>query len=406
MKHVGVLGGGQLGMMLLESIFRLGGRASVYDPDPNAPASQHVKTSYAKSWTDLDELEKFFDASDVVTYEFENVESGRLIDLENKKPILPSVQVLLTTQDRIREKRFMKDNHLPHARFSEVEAGANVTAIVEEFGFPCIVKRARGGYDGKGQYRFDSKEEFHSETQKNEVWTHSVSWIIEEVVELAAEVSCIVARARTEEQQAFPVCENVHTNHILDLTILPATVPQSVQAKVQDIALKATQTMGVFGLLTTEFFLSKRSSPHGSAVECDGWYIYINEFAPRPHNSGHVTRNACRMSQFDALARILLDIPLAEPKVEPGYFCMGNLLGEVFIAQNDGDITGNLNLSCLGEHPNVIDVVLYGKKEARVGRKMGHFVTQADSAEKAVSSARAFRAGLMKSPKQANLQKR
>lgn len=407
MKHVGVLGGGQLGMMLLESIFRLGGRASVYDPDPDAPASQHVKTSYANSWTDLNALEKFFDASDVITYEFENVESSGLIELEKKKPILPPVHVLLTTQDRIREKRFMRDNDLPCAHFAEAETSASIKNIVEEFGFPCIVKRARGGYDGKGQFRFDSQAEFRSEIGKNSAaWTQDASWIVEEVVSLAAEVSCIVARSKSGQEIAFPVCENIHTNHILDLTILPATVPYSVQSKVQEIALKAARTMGVFGLLTIEFFLAKTPSPMGTAVECDGWHIYVNEFAPRPHNSGHVTRNACRMSQFDALARILLDMPLSNTEVEPGFFCMGNLLGEVFIAQNGGNNSADLDLSCWDEHPDVIDVVLYGKNEARVGRKMGHFVTHSSSVKAAAESARAFRAALMSPAKQASIQKR
>ncbi len=405
MKKVGVLGGGQLGMMLLESIFRLGGRAAVYDPDPDAPASQHVRTSFTNTWTDLKSLEEFFELCDVVTYEFENVESGCLVGFEQKKPILPSVRVLLTTQDRIFEKRFMKENDLPHVYFAEVEQATELDKAAHEFGFPSIIKRARGGYDGKGQYRFESYQDFKAALDNpDSTWPLTFSGIIEEIVDLQAEVSCIVARSKTGQEIAFPVCQNLHTNHILDMTILPATIAESVQNKVQQIALHAARTMGVYGLLTSEFFLTRTPAPRGKAVECDGWYIYVNEFAPRPHNSGHVTRNACCLSQYDALARILLDMPLSQPwVVAPGYFCMGNLLGEVFIAQNgEQKQEASLDLSCIAEHPNVIDIVLYGKKEARVGRKMGHFVTYGDTPEKATTAAEAFRQALSQETKKSS----
>jgi 5-(carboxyamino)imidazole ribonucleotide synthase len=179
----------------------------------------------------------------------------------------------------------------------------------------------------------------------------------------------------------------------LDFTIFPARIPASVETKVREIAMDAARKLGAFGLLTTEFFITKTKARHGSGAECDGWQIYINEFAPRPHNSGHVTRIACTLSQFDALARVMLDIPLSEPKIiAPGTYCMGNLLGDVWLAQGRKD----LDLSALANHPNVIDVVLYGKHEARAGRKMGHFVTYAEDSETALRSATEFRNSLIR----------
>lgn len=394
MKHIGVLGGGQLGMLLTESIYRHGGRVSIYDPDGLAPASRQVSAGhyFNKPWTDIKALGDFFAGVDAATYEFENVESTELYQFEKVKPIHPPVHVLYTTQDRIREKEFLREHELPHASFRSITDLQILTETVSEFGFPCILKSSRGGYDGKGQFFLANETDMNNALGALPPHAKDYRGVLEEALSIELEVSCIVARSPQGEEIVFPVFENMHKNHILDFTIFPARVPAAVEAKVRQIALEAARKLGVYGLLTTEFFITKRRARHGNGAECDDWQIYINEFAPRPHNSGHVTRIACTLSQFDALARVMLDIPLTEPKIiAPGAFCMGNLLGDVWLAQGRKE----LDVRALARHPQVIDLVLYGKHEARAGRKMGHFVTYADSADAALSAAQAFRESLL-----------
>lgn len=383
-------------MLLAESIFALGGRVNVYDPDPEASACQHAKNVVNHHWLDYDALSDFFAMSDVVTYEFENVESAALVSLEQEKPIYPSVKVLKTCQDRVAEKQFLYSAGLPHAYFLVADSTRELRKHADNLNYPCVIKTARGGYDGKGQWLAKDKEEFLAilKDPANKSFD-TVSVVIEEFVDLVAEVSCIVARPLSGMPIAFPVFENIHKDHILDVTILPARIPESAQKKIKAIAIEAAVKLDVVGLLTTEFFLSKSQSASGTGIECDGWYIYINEFAPRPHNSGHVTRSACTMSQFNALARILLGIPLQEPRpTSDDTYVMMNLLGDVWIDQGNSNYDSDLDLSCLNEHPQVIDVVIYGKREPRRKRKMGHFITRGDTADSAITAAEAFKSAL------------
>lgn len=211
------------------------------------------------------------------------------------------------------------------------------------------------------------------------------------------EVSCIVVRNPANKDYVYPVFENIHKNHILDFTIFPARLPLEVADKLQDIALATAKRMDVNGLLCIEFFLAKRRSPNSSGITVGEWTIYINEMAPRPHNSGHVTRVASSVSQFDSLARVLLNIPITQPKgLAVGSYCMGNLLGDVYLAQGTNG-RKSLNLQALDAFPEVIDVVLYGKHEAREKRKMGHFVVQNSTGDEALSSAQKFRQSLINS---------
>lgn len=400
MKRVGILGGGQLGMLLAESIFALGGRVSVYDPDTEAPACQHSKNVVNQNWLDYDALADFFATNDVITYEFENVESAALVSLENEKPIYPSVKVLRTCQDRAAEKQFLQSAGLPHANFVVADSMPELRKHAAKLNYPCVIKTARGGYDGKGQWLAKNQDEYLRiiNDPANKAYD-TAAVVVEEFVDLAAEVSCIVARPLSGMPIAFPVFENIHKDHILDITILPARLPESVQKKIKAIAIEAAVKLDVVGLLTTEFFLSKSPGESASGIECDGWYIYINEFAPRPHNSGHVTRSACTMSQFNALARILLGIPLQEPRpTSDGTYVMMNLLGDVWIDQGNDQYDADLDLSALNEHPQVIDVVLYGKREPRSKRKMGHFITHGATPEVALEAASAFKSALSRKP--------
>ncbi len=392
-KRIGILGGGQLGMMLSESLMRLGVEVSVYDPDPLAPLCLHATCIFNGSWSDENKLTMFFEECDRLTYEFENVESELLFRLEERKSLMPGANVLKTTQNRGNEKRFLQEHNLPHVQFeiiSREDAGEALKKI-QKFGLPCVTKTTFGGYDGKGQFMLNSEAEAHALYAADEF--AKSEHILEEAIDIAFEVSCIVARSPNGEEVTFPIFENQHHDHILDLTLVPARIPAAVSERIQHIARTAAQALNVYGLLTVEFFLSRAKPRSTSADEVDGWYIMINEFAPRPHNSGHVTMKACDLSQYDLLARVLLDVPLKTPRlVSEEIFCMGNLLGDVWLAQ--GSQQDQLNLDCLRDFPEVVDVVLYGKKEARTKRKMGHFVCRASNHDQAIAIAHKFRESL------------
>jgi 5-(carboxyamino)imidazole ribonucleotide synthase len=375
MKRVGVLGGGQLGTMLAGAIHDLGAEACIYEPDPGAPACARFRDVVNAPWTDEAAMRRFFDSCDVVTYEMEHIDT-RALKAMGQTPLLPSVSVLETTQDRAKEKHFLARSGLPHVTFRVVSGKAELLEAAKTFPFPFIVKTVRGGYDGKGQNFVASEADLAKAAAEVE---DDDPRILEEAIDLLLEVSCIVGRSRAGEEVVFPVFENAHSGHILDLTLVPARISPALSKEVQAMAIQAARALDVRGLLTTEFFVSREQK------------IYVNEFAPRPHNSGHVTRNACTASQYDLLARILLDVPISEPSlVSPGTFCMGNLLGDVWLEQSKTDGT-ELDLSALKRFPEVIDVVLYGKKVAKTKRKMGHYVTWAEDAERAMSAARAFR---------------
>ena len=393
-KRIGILGGGQLGLLLAESLIRLGASVSIFDPDVDAPACRAFANTSSFAWSNEKELSQFFEECDCLTYEFENVESELLFRLEKRKPLYPAANVLRVTQNRLSEKRFLNGLQLPHVdfvAFKHQDAHTNLIKI-QQFGLPCIAKTTFGGYDGKGQFflrTVEDAENFADQTNFN-----GTEFVLEEAISIAAEVSCIVAHSKHGEEVAFPVFENIHQDQILDATLVPSSIPLSVQAEVIKLSHDAARRLKVIGLLTVEFFLSRVPPLSKNVRKVDGWYITINEFAPRPHNSGHITMKACDISQFDLLARILMDIPLTKPAlVSNDVFFMGNLLGDIWLAQKKMD----LNLSALKEFASVKDVVIYGKKEPRAKRKMGHFIGIAADQKQALNEVHAFRLKLMQS---------
>lgn len=383
MKRVGILGGGQLGLMLAEAVLQLDAEARVYDPDPGCPSARRLPDVVCAAWDDRAALARFAEGCDVLTYEFENVPAAPLRACGFEGRVVPSLGILETTQDRIREKEFLRKEGLPVVRFAAVRDGDDPCEAAVEIGYPLVLKTVQGGYDGKGQHRIASPADFGRVRDAR-------PWVLEEAIEIVAEVSCIVARASDGSEFAFPLFENEHRDHVLDLTLLPARIETGAATRIREVALASARALGVVGLLTVEFFLgrSRHSRAEGRGEEVE---VFVNEFAPRPHNSGHVTRNACSLSQYDALARVLLGVPLTAPEpLAPGAFVMGNLLGDVWLAQGRSE----LDLSAWARHPRVIDVYLYGKRDARPRRKMGHFVVHAEGAEEALEAARSFRRDL------------
>jgi len=388
---VGILGGGQLGAMLAPALQDLGADVHVYDPDPSAPALRRAARAASGSWRDVPRLQAFFDACDVVTYEFENVEIEGLSQVAGIGKLSPSLEVLRTTQDRALEKEFLRGHGLPHVAFADGRAAAELPRAAAEFGYPAILKTARGGYDGKGQWKLASPADLEALLDgPARVALDASGWVLEEPIDIVLEASAIVARERNGDEVVFPLFENEHRDHILDVTLVPARLTDDLEAEAKAVALAAARALGVTGLLTTELFVGRSRRVRPGEVR-----VFTNEFAPRPHNSGHVTRKACTYSQFDALARILLGVPLAPPRlVAGGAFCMANLLGEVWEAQ--GAVSG-LDLSVWEGCPDLLEVVLYGKTGVAAKRKMGHLTARGGDAEEAIGAARAFREAIGRS---------
>lgn len=377
MAAVGILGGGQLGLMLAESLDRLGQDTHIIEPDPDAPCATRRANVIPTAVDDAKGLEELFSRVSVATFDSENAPARPLAPYAAK--LAPSLRVLEVSQDRAKEKTFVQQAGFRPVGFRVVPPGQDVKAAALDFGLPCIAKSALGGYDGKGQYGLRSEADVKAMPRDA-----PGGWVLEEALTLSAEISCIVARDGYGHAFTFPVFQNLHTKHVLDLTVLPAGVSQDFQDEAKRVASGIASALDVKGLLTVEFFIGTGRD----GVE----RLYVNELAPRVHNSGHVTRQACTVSQFDALARILSGVPVVEPRLHSGAWCMGQLLGDVWIAQ--GREGGALDLTAWKDFPDVIDVYVYGKRHARAGRKMGHFVVSGKTPEGVTARALAFRAAL------------
>ena len=389
--RVGILGGGQLGVMLAESLYALNAEVALYEPAKGSPAERRLADVTCAAWDDAEALFAFFARCDVVTYESENIPTDplRALPESEQRKIRPGLHVLEIVQDRVEEKRFCARAGLPTAAFRALEEISELPGAAAELGFPFILKTARGGYDGKGQWRVEGLRDLASLPPLRD---HAPGrFVIEEVVDLALEISVIVGRkvlpGGRDAVCAFPVFENDHRDHVLDVTVVPARITEDQAATATGLAVHAARELGVEGLITAEFFLC-RSQGQGGAAEVDGLHLRLNEFAPRTHNSGHVTRKSCTLSQFDQLARLLVGLEPGEPLLLPGGYAMAQLLGEVWEAQGR---EGMLDLTVWKAHPDVLEVNQYGKTAVRTKRKMGHFIARGDDADGAERAARAFR---------------
>ncbi len=386
--RVGILGGGQLGSMLAEAVLRLGATPIVFDPDPEAPARRSVRDVIAAKFEDRTALAAFFAQCDVVTYDREHLPVDALREAAGGTRFVPDLRVLEVAQDRRLEKGFLADSGLACARHLAAAPGTLIEAS-ERFGFPAIAKTTRGGYDGKGQFLLRNPHD----ARDAEAAIPGAAWVLEEQIDIVSEASCIVARS-ADEETCFPVVENLHHDHVLDRSLVPSRFPARVTERIRDLALSAARALDAHGLLAVEFFVAGQRGSDDRDPRT--WRVLINELAPRPHNSGHVLAHACTFGQFDALARILLGAPIGHPSLRPGSHCMGNLLGDVWLAQGRED---PLDLSVWQAFPEVIDVHIYGKKRPEPRRKMGHSVVIAASPEEALERAEAFRLALRSRPR-------
>ena len=369
-KTIGVLGGGQLGRMLAQAATRLGYRVQVYEPQANCPAGAVAHQEVNAPYEDTAALTAFAKACDVVTYEFENVPAAPLQAIESLTLLRPHWSVLETAQNRSREKRWLRDNQFPHAKFAEVAAGGDVLAGIRAVGVPCVVKTADFGYDGKAQLKVMTETGIPAAVKR----FAGQPVVIEQFVDFACEVSAVVARSPNAAVRVFPIAENIHTNHILDFSIVPARVAPAVTAAAEKLARLIAEKINLVGVMGVEFFVTKAGE------------VLVNELAPRTHNSGHWTLDACMTSQFEQQVRAICGLPLgAVTLLSP--VVMVNILGDAWAK-------GEPKWDVLLAQPNV-RLHLYGKAEPRSGRKMGHFTVTARDADMALEFARKYQTRLI-----------
>jgi 5-(carboxyamino)imidazole ribonucleotide synthase len=340
---IGILGGGQLGRMTVLAAAQLGYRCHVFTNEPDSPAAQVCSAASVAEFEDGDALERFARAVDVATCEFENVPAEAMRRVAALKPVLPQPEILEIAQDRLREKDFLRSIDVATTAYREVADLAALVRAMRDFGHPAVLKTVRLGYDGKGQVMLAS------ETSPDDAWRRMGAdiGILESFVEFTCEISVIVARGANGAWATYPPVENQHVNHTLDTTIVPARIPSETAMRAEAIARHVAERLGLVGLLAVEMFVT----PSGD--------VLVNEIAPRPHNSGHWTIDACVTSQFEQLVRALCGLPLGSVERHSDAV-MKNLLGDDVEKWREA-----LNDPLAKLH-------LYGKREVQPGRKMGH----------------------------------
>jgi 5-(carboxyamino)imidazole ribonucleotide synthase len=365
---LGMLGGGQLGRMFTLAAHSMGYRVTVLDPDPLSPAGAVADVHIKAAYQDHEALEQLADTCSAVTTEFENVPAESLRWLTTHCTVRPAADSVAVVQDRIREKRFLADGGFAVAPFAVIRTDADARDADASL-FPAILKRARFGYDGKGQARVATPEEARAAFAA----LGAEPCVLERQMALACELSVVVARGADGTTRSFPVAENRHRNGILDVSIVPARISAELSREAERLAARIASALGYCGVMAVEFFVT------------DEQRLLVNEIAPRPHNSGHYTIDACVTSQFEQQVRALCGLPLGDTRLlSPAV--MVNLLGEVW--QH-----GPPPWEKLFRIPEA-KLHLYGKHEARRGRKMGHYTVLAASAEEALEKALAVRAEL------------
>jgi len=359
---IGILGSGQLGRMFALKARRMGYRVHTFSPDTDTPTGQIADKEWRASYEDLDVVRSFAQRVDVISFEFENVPSATTEAAAEFAPVRPKGSVLHTTQNRLREKTFLSQHGFPVTPFAAIQSREELEPAIDHVGLPAILKTAGWGYDGKGQHRIKTRED------AAEAWdaVSSVGGVLEAKVDFAHEASIVAARGLDGSFAHFGLLENIHSNHILDLTVSPARLDPSLEPRAVELARAILEALDVVGVLCVEFFVTQQGG------------LLVNELAPRPHNSGHVTFDTCVTSQFEQQLRAVCGLPLGSThRLSPG--AMVNLLGDLW---NDGEPQWIRAL----EQPS-IKLHLYGKAKPRPGRKMGHLTALADSPDMAAQQA-------------------
>lgn len=345
---LGMLGGGQLGRMFTVAARTMGYEVIVLDPDTESPAGKLATDHVCANYDDQTALDYIAKTCDAVTTEFENVPASTLEALATTCPVRPGAQAVTITQDRIHEKNFLRDNGFPTAPFAIIQSFEDLEKGVSEIGTPSILKVSRFGYDGKGQFGINAE----SDIEKAWATLEGEACVLEQRMPLDIEVSVVMARGLEGEVTTYPVAENIHEGGILDVSVVPARIDKATETMVTDMAKKIATALDYVGVMAVEFFISNGE-------------LLVNEIAPRPHNSGHYTLDACVTDQFEQQVRAVCGLPLGDTQLLSPVV-MINMLGDIWHGGNAP------KWQKLLDHANV-KLHLYGKHEARPGRKMGHF---------------------------------
>lgn len=349
---LGLLGGGQLGRFFVGAAHELGYRVVVLDPDPHSPAGKIADEHIVAAYEDVAALDRLAQICAAVTTEFENVPAASLAYLAKFIPVRPGADAVATCQNRSAEKHFLQSNGFPHAPCADIRTAFDLDTASASL-FPGILKIARFGYDGKGQARVKNRDE----ARLAFAGFKGEPCVLEQMMALDCELSVVLARDDGGQVRCFPVAENQHRHGILDISSAPARVPDQLQMDAMQIAEGIAQKLNYVGTMAVEFFVV-------------GGGLYVNEMAPRPHNSGHYTIDSCVTSQFEQQVRTLCNLPLGDASAHSAAV-MVNLLGDLWY-QRDAHHSHEPDWQNLLAKPNV-KLHLYGKHHARPGRKMGHF---------------------------------
>lgn len=375
---LGVLGGGQLGRMFALAARRMGYRVHVLSPGDDTPAGQVADRAVRANYDDLGAVAEFARGVAAVTFEFENVPAATAQAAARHAPVRPGGDVLHVTQHRLREKTFLRDAGLPVTPFAAVRSADDLRGGLVRLGSPAVLKTAAWGYDGKGQTIVRDRDD--ADRAWRELNTDEA--ILEAFIDFEREVSVVAARGLDGSFASFGPIENRHRHHILDVSLCPAAVADKTRREATDIARAVVDKLGVVGVLCVEYFVT---------ADAPGGELIINELAPRPHNSGHLTIDAHVSCQFEQQVRAVCGLPLGSTEqLRPA--AMANLLGDAW-PLDVGDGTGEPDWAAALRDPGV-KLHLYGKRQPRRGRKMGHLTAVADDPEIAAAKVEAARAAL------------
>lgn len=344
---IGIIGGGQLGMMTIREAQRMGYRTVVWDPSRDCPASRLADSTIAAPFDDKNAATILSDNVDVATYEFENIDAATVERVEQNVPVLPGSAILKIAQHRKEEKEELAKRGFPVVQYRAATGTKELLTALNEVGLPAVVKTATSGYDGKGQTVIRTSQD--EQAFLNQTNTENREYVVEKLLDLRCELSSIVVRNADGDVAAFPVAENVHRNNILHRTIVPSRMPAALVKQAEELGRAIIESFGMVGVLCVEMFVTK-----------DGTLL-VNELAPRPHNSGHYSLDACNCSQFEALVRAVCGLALTQPKLLIPC-AMVNLLGKHLERL---DVPKLMAWDSTKLH-------LYGKTKVEPNRKMGH----------------------------------
>lgn len=360
---LGMLGGGQLGRMFTIAARNMGYKVIVLEPDAGSPAGQLADQHIVAAYDDETALDQMGKQCDVITTEFENIPADVLNKLTEYCPVYPSAEAVEKAQDRIVEKEFILSCGLLPVPYGVIKTSSDIANALKDLSFPAILKTARFGYDGKGQQTIDSADTIETAFKA----AGQVACVLEQRIDLDCEISVILGRNAEGDTQCFPVAENIHKDGILYQSLVPARVTENIATAAKAAAKRMADKLNYVGVMAVEFFVTKKGE------------LLVNEMAPRTHNSGHYTLDACITSQFEQQVRMICGLPFGDTR-QLSPVVMTNMLGDIWGNRCEPHWGVLLQSAATKLH-------LYGKKEARAGRKMGHFCTLANNIEDAQSEA-------------------